>query len=70
MKTPNRRPWLFVLLTVLILLAGGMAVGMAARLVVVPQAGKTVEVDTPTIPSVVGQSKEEVVFYPWNRYED
>ena len=38
MKMPNRRPWLFVLLTVLILLAGGMAVGMAARLVVVPQA--------------------------------
>ena len=70
MKMPNRRPWIFVLLTVLILLAGGMAVGMAARLVVVPQAGKTVEVDTPTIPSVVGQSKEEVVFYPWNRYED
>ena len=29
MKMPNRHPWLFVLLTVLILLAGGMAVGMA-----------------------------------------
>ena len=50
MKTPNRRPWLFVLLTVLILLAGGMAVGMAARLVVVPQAQRTVEVDTPDPP--------------------
>lgn len=69
MKMPNRRPWLFVLLTVLILLAGGMAVGMAARLVVVPQAGKTVEVDTPTIPSVLGQSVDEVVFYPWDRYD-
>lgn len=69
MKTPNRRPWLFVLLTALILLAGGMAVGMAARLVVVPQADETVEVDTPTIPSVVGQSVDEVVFYPWDRYD-
>lgn len=69
MKTPNRRPWLFVLLTVLILLAGGMAVGMAARLVVVPQADETVKVDTPTIPSVLGQSVDEVVFYPWDRYD-
>ena len=69
MKTPNRRPWLFVLLTALILLAGGMAVGMAARLVVVPQADETVEVDTPTIPSVLGQSVDEVVFYPWDRYD-
>lgn len=69
MTTPNRRPWLFVLLTVLILLAGGMAVGMAARLVVVPQADETVEVDTPTIPSVLGQSVDEVVFYPWDRYD-
>lgn len=69
MKTPNRRPWLFVLLTILILLAGGMAVGMAARLVVVPQADQTVEVDTPTIPSVLGQSVDEVVFYPWDRYD-
>ena len=69
MKTPNRRPWLFVLLTILILLAGGMAVGMAARLVVVPQADQTVEVDTPTIPSVLGQSVDGVVFYPWDRYD-
>lgn len=69
MTTPNRRPWRFVLLTALILLAGGMAVGMAARLVVVPQAQRTVEVDTPTIPSVLGQSVDEVVFYPWDRYD-
>ena len=69
MKTPNRRPWRFVLLTALILLAGGMAVGMAARLVVVPQADETVKVDTPTIPSVLGQSVDEVVFYPWDRYD-
>lgn len=69
MKKSNRRPWRFVLLTVLILLAGGMAVGMAARLVVVPQADETVEVDTPTIPSVLGQSVDEVVFYPWDRYD-
>lgn len=69
MTTPNRRPWRFVLLTALILLAGGMAVGMAARLVVVPQADETVEVDTPAIPSVLGQSVDEVVFYPWDHYD-
>ena len=69
MKTPNRRPWLFALLTALILLAGGIAVGMAARLVVVPQADQTVEVDTPTPPSFVSQSVDEVVFYPWDRYD-
>lgn len=69
MKTPNRRPWLFVLLTVLILLAGGMAVGMAARLVVVPQAQRTVEVDTPDPPSFISQSMDEVMFYPWTLYD-
>lgn len=69
MKTPNRRPWLFVLLTVLILLAGGMAVGMAARLVVVPQADQTVEVDTPDPPSFISQSMDEVMFYPWTLYD-
>lgn len=69
MKTSNRRPWLFALLTALILLAGGIAVGMAARLVVVPQADQTVEVDTPTPPSFVSQSVDEVVFYPWNQYD-
>lgn len=69
MKMPNRRPWLFVLLTVLILLAGGMAVGMAARLVVVPQADETVEVDTPDPPSFISQSMDEVMFYPWTLYD-
>lgn len=69
MKTPNRRPWLFVLLTFLILLAGGMAVGMAARLVVVPQADETVEVDTPDPPSFISQSMDEVMFYPWTLYD-
>ena len=69
MKMPNRRPWLFVLLTVLILLAGGMAVGMAARLVVVPQADQTVEVDTPDPPSFISQSMDEVMFYPWTLYD-
>lgn len=63
------RPWLFALLAALILLAGGTAVGLAARLMVAPQAGQTVEVDTPTPPSFVSQSVDEVVFYPWNRYD-
>lgn len=63
------RPWLFALLAALILLAGGTAVGLAARLMVAPQAGQTVEVDTPTPPSFVSQSVDEVTFYPWNRYD-
>lgn len=63
------RPRLFALLAALILLAGGTAVGLAARLMVAPQAGQTVEVDTPTPPSFVSQSVDEVMFYPWNRYD-
>lgn len=69
MEKPDRRPWRFALFTALILLAGGLAVGMAARLVVVPQADQTVEVDTPTPPSFVSQSVDEVMFYPWNQYD-
>lgn len=69
MKKPDRHFWPFVLLSALILLTGGIAVGMAARLVVLPQAEQTVEVDTPTPPSFVSQSVDEVVFYPWNQYD-
>lgn len=69
MNKRNRSPWLFGLLTALILLTGGTAVGLAARLVVAPQAGQTVQVDTPTLPSVMGQSVDEVMFYPWNQYD-
>lgn len=69
MKKRNRRPWLFALCSALILLAGGTAVGLAARLVVSPQSGVTTQVDTPTPPSFIGQSVDEVVFYPWNLYD-
>ena len=67
-KTKNR-PWLFGVCAALILLAGGTAVGFAARLVIAPQAGDMVEVDTPSIPSILGQSVDEVMFYPWNVYD-
>lgn len=69
-KRNRRLPWLFGLLTALILLAGGTAVGLAARLVVAPQAGETVEVDTASLPTAMGQSVDEVVFYPWNLYDE
>lgn len=69
MPPSNRRPWRFTGLAALILLTGGIAVGMAARLVVSPQANQVMEVDTPTPPSFVSQSVDEVVFYPWNQYD-
>lgn len=69
MKPNHKLPWLFGLLTVLILLAGGTAVGLAARLMVAPHAGKTVEVDTASLPASMEQSVDEVVFYPWNLYD-
>ncbi len=69
MKESKRSFWPFALLAALILLAGGTAATLAARLVVSPQTSQTSEVDTPIIPSVVGQSVDEVVFYPWNFYD-
>lgn len=70
MKHNRKLPWLFGLFTALILLAGGTAVGLAARLVVAPQSGETVEVDTASLPTAMGQSVDEVVFYPWNLYDE
>ena len=36
---------------------------------VVPQAQRTVEVDTPDPPSFISQSMDEVMFYPWTLYD-
>lgn len=69
MHRPKRTVLPFVGLMILILLAGGAAVGLAAHMVAAPQTDVTVEVDTPTLPSFIGQSVDEVVFYPWNRYD-
>lgn len=60
---------LFPLFVLLILLAGGCAVGLAAAVVVSPQKGELDERDTPAVPTVLGQSAEEVLFYPWPLYE-
>lgn len=68
MDDPKRTLLPFVGLMILILLAGGAVVGLAAHMVAAPQTQVTVEVDTPTLPSFIGQSVDEVVFYPWNRY--
>lgn len=69
MHNVKHRPWLFGVCAALILLAGGTVVGLAARLVVAPQAGEMVEQDTPSIPSILGQSVDEVTFYPWTVYD-
>lgn len=60
---------LFPLFALLILLAGGCAVGLAAAGVVSPREGEVTELDTPAVPTVLGQSAEEVLFYPWPLYE-
>lgn len=69
MDKPKHTLLPFVGLMILILLSGGAAVGFAAYMVAAPQTQVTVEVDTPTLPSFIGQSVDEVVFYPWNRYD-
>lgn len=52
-----------------ILLAGAMAAGFAARAVAAPRAGEVVNAGVVSIPSVLGQTAEEALFYPWSLYE-
>ena len=59
----------FVLSTLAILLAGALAAGMAARAVAAPRAGETVSAGVVGVPSVLGQTADEVLFYPWSRYD-
>ena len=46
-----------------------MAAGFAARTVVSPQTGEVVSAGVVSIPSVLGQTAEEMLFYPWSLYE-
>ena len=55
---------LFVGLVVLILLAGGAAVGLAAYLTVAPQPGAGVEVEA----EAYSYGINDQLFYPWNAY--
>ncbi len=59
----------FIFSALAILLAGALAAGFAARTVVSPQTGKVVSAGVVSIPSVLGQTAEEVLFYPWSLYE-
>lgn len=59
----------FILLTALILLSGAALSGLAAWKVVIPAAGETVNAGVRPVPSVLGQTANEVLFYPWPVYD-
>ena len=59
----------FILSALAILLAGALAAGYAARTVVAPRTGEAVSAGVVPIPSVLGQTADEVLFYPWPLYE-
>ncbi len=59
----------FVLSALAILLAGALAAGFAARAVAAPRAGEVVNAGVISIPSVLGQTADEALFYPWSLYE-
>lgn len=59
----------FILTTACILLASILAAGLAAWTVVTPRTGETISAGVLSVPSVLGQSAEEVLFYPWPLYD-
>lgn len=59
----------FILSALAILLAGAMAAGLAARAVAAPRTGETVSAGVVAVPSVLGQTADEALFYPWGRYD-
>ncbi len=59
----------FLLLAVGILLLGAFAARTAANMVVAPRSGETVSAGVVSVPSVLGQSAGEALFYPWPLYE-
>lgn len=59
----------FILLSACILLAGALAAGFAARAVVLSRTGETFSAGVRNVPSVLGQTAEEVLFYPWSMYD-
>lgn len=59
----------FVLSALAILLAGALAAGFAARAVAAPRAGEVVNAGVLPVPSVLGQTADEALFYPWSLYE-
>lgn len=59
----------FLLSAVGILLLGAFAARTAANMVVAPRSGETVSAGVVSVPSVLGQSAGEALFYPWPLYE-
>lgn len=59
----------FILSAVAILLAGAIAAGLAARAVTAPDASEVRSAGTVSIPTVLGQTAEEVLFFPWSMYD-
>ena len=59
----------FALSAAAILLVGAVAVGLAARAVVSPRVGEARSAGVVAIPTVLGQTAEEVLFYPWSMYD-
>lgn len=59
----------FILSALAILLAGALGAGLAARAVAAPRAGVAVNAGVVSIPSALGQTADEVLFYPWSRYD-
>ncbi len=59
----------FILSAVAILLAGALAAGFAARAVTAPRTGETLSAGTVSVPSVLGRTADEVLFYPWSWYD-
>ena len=64
-----RNPLKFTISAAAILLVGAMAVGLAARAVVSPRTGEVHSAGVAAIPTVLGQTAEEVLFYPWSMYD-
>ncbi len=59
----------FLALAAGILLAGALAALIAAWAVTAPRAGELIERETPPLPTVLGQTAEEVWFAPWPLYD-
>lgn len=64
----GRHRYKFILLSACILLAGTLAAGFAARAVVLPRTGEAFSAGVLNVPSVLGQTAEEVLFPPWPLY--
>lgn len=68
MSEQKPRHGLFILLAVMILLAGALTAGVAAWAVVEPRTGEVQSAGVVSVPTVLGQTADEVLFYPWSVY--